>query len=138
MFDKQDMIGIFDIRSPGYYKVKQDMLQKHLGEPYHFKLADNVCVQFNRFVNLLKKEEENPKEKYTWLDDKDKRKYMPDRKILDKYINLDNSYLTKMEKKEVRELLYQYKDAFSLRAEIGTCPIIQVEIDVRAKRPFFI
>ena len=58
--------------------------------------------------------------------------------MLDKYINLDNSYLTKMEKKEVRELLYQYKDAFSLRDKIGTYPNIEVEIDVTDKSPFFI
>ena len=123
VFDRQDMIGILDIRSLGYYKGKPDMLQKHLGEQYHFKLAENICDQFNQFVNLLKKEEENPKEKYHWLDYKDERKYMTDREILDKYINLDNSYLMKLEKMEVRELLYQYKDAFSLQDEIGTCPI---------------
>ena len=78
-FDRKDMIGILDIRSLGYYKVKQDILQKHLGKHYHFELAEDVCAQFNRFVNLLKKEEENPKEKYPWLDDKDKRKYMTER-----------------------------------------------------------
>ena len=63
---------------------------------------------------------------------------MTDREILDKYINLDNSYLMKLEKKEVRKLLYQYKDAFSLRDEIGTCPNIEVEINVTIKSPFFI
>ena len=78
----------------------------------------------------MQKEEENLKEKYPWFDNKDKRKYMTDREILDKYINLDNSCLTKAEKKEGRELIYEYKDAFSLRDEIGTCPNIKVEIDV--------
>ena len=63
---------------------------------------------------------------------------MTNREILDKYINLDNSYLTKLEKKEVRELLYKYKDAFSLQDEIGTCPNIEVKIDVTDKSPFFI
>ena len=72
------------------------------------------------------------------MDDKDDRKYMTDRKILDKYINLDNSCLTKAEKKEVRDLIYKYKDAFSLNDEIGTCPYIKVEIDVTDKTPFFI
>ena len=137
-FDKTDMIGILDLRSLGYYKVKQDVLQKHLGTHYHFELAEDVCAQFNRFVNLLKKEEENPKKKYPWLDDKDKRKYITDREILDKYINLDNICITKAEKKEVRDLVYKYKDAFSLRDEIGTCPNIEVEIDLTDKSPFFI
>ena len=45
-------------------------------------------------------------EKYPWLDDSDERKHMADRKILEKYINLDNTCLTEREKKEVREMLY--------------------------------
>ena len=63
---------------------------------------------------------------------------MTDREILDKYINLDNSCLTKAEKEQVRDLLYQYKDAFSLIDEIGLCPNIEIEIDVTDKSPFFI
>ena len=137
-FDKNNMIGILDLRSLGYYEVKQGVLQKYLGKHYHFDLAEDICGQFNRFVNLLKKEEENPKEKYPWLDDKEVRKYMTDKEILDKYINLDNTCLTKAEKKEVRDLVYKYKDAFSLRDEIGMCPNIEVEIDVTDKSPFII
>ena len=57
---------------------------------------------------------------------------------MDKYINLDNSWLTDTENKEVRDLLYKDKDAFSLRDEIGTHPNIEVEIDVTGKTPFFI
>ena len=105
MFDQTDMIGILDLRSLGYYKTKQDILHQNLGKHYHFNQL-MTCNQFNRFVNLLKKEEENSKEKYPWLDEKDKRKYMTDREILDTYINLDNSCLTKAEKREVRDLLY--------------------------------
>ena len=43
-FDRKNMIGILDIRSLGYYKVKQDVLQKHLDEHYHFELVENVCA----------------------------------------------------------------------------------------------
>ena len=46
--------------------------------------------------------------------------------------------MTKWEKKEVRSLIYKYKNAFSLRDEIGTCPNIEVEIDITDKSPFFI
>ena len=62
-FDQIDMIGILDLRSLGYYKIKQHVLQQNLGKHYHFESADDMCNQFNRFVNLLKKEEENSKEK---------------------------------------------------------------------------
>ena len=36
------------------------------------------------------------------------------------------------------DMLYRYKDVFSLRDEIGTCPNIEVERDVTVKAPFFI
>ena len=61
---------------------------------------------------------------------------MADQEILDKYIDLESSCLTKEEKKEVMEMLYKYKEAFSLRDEIGTCQNIEVEIDVTDKLPF--
>ena len=35
-------------------------------------------------------------------------------------------------------MLYKYKEAFSLRDEIGTCPNIEVGIKVTDKSPFFI
>ena len=86
----------------------------------------------------MRKEEENFKGKYPWLEDTDERKYMMDREILDKYINLDHSCLTKVEKTQIRDLLHKYKDAFSLRDEIGLCPSIEIEIDVTDKSSFFI
>ena len=132
-FGKTKMMGIIDLRSLGFYKIKQEVLQENLGRHYHFELADHVCDQYNRFVNLLRKEEENSEGKYPWLEDTDKKKYMMDREILDKYVNLDNSCLTKTEKTQVRDLLYKYKDAFSLRDEIGLCPNIKIEIDVTDK-----
>ena len=36
------------------------------------------------------------------------------------------------------EMLYRYKEAFSLRDETGTFPNIEVGIDVKDKSPFFI
>ena len=87
---------------------------------------------------MLKKEREQiePEESYPWLDSSDKRKYMTDQEILDKHIDLDSSCLTKEEKKEVMKMLYKYKEVFSLRDEIGTCPKIEGEIDVTDRSPF--
>ena len=115
------------------------MLQQNLSRFYKFKSAEKVCDQFNNLINTLKKEEKiETEEKYPWLDNLDERKYMSDKEILEKYINLDNTCLTEEEKKEVMDMLYKYKEAFSLRDEIGTCPNIEVEIDVTDKLPFFI
>ena len=126
-----------DLSSLGYYKIKQGVLQQNLGKYYHIESAETVCDQYDRLINTLRKEEREVqihcKDKYPWLDDSYERKYMSDREILDKYINLDNSHLTKWEKGKVRQLIYNYKDAFSLRDEIGTCPNIEVEIEVTDK-----
>ena len=63
---------------------------------------------------------------------------MTDKEILDKYINLQDSCLNEEERKQVMEMLYNYKDVFSLRDEIGTCPNIEVNIEVTDNSPFFI
>ena len=137
-FGRTELIGIVDLRSLGFYKIKQEVLQEHLGRHYNFEIADGVYNQYNRFVNLMRKEEENSEEKFPWLEDTNERKYLIDREILDKYVNLDNSCLTKIEKMQVRDLLYKYKDTFSLRDEIGLWPNFEIEIDVTDKSPFFI
>ena len=36
------------------------------------------------------------------------------------------------------DMLYKYKDIFSLRDETATCPNIEVEIDITDKSPIFI
>ena len=76
--------------------------------------------------------------KYPRLGQDDERRHMTDKEILDKYINLDQSCLNKEEKKEVMDMLYRYREGFSLRDKIGMCPNIEVEIDVTDKSPFFI
>ena len=91
-------------------------------------------------MNTLKKETEQRslKDKYPWFDPDDDQRHKTDREILEKYINLDNSCLNEEEKIKVMNMLFEYKEAFSLRDEIGMCPNIEVEIDVTDESPFFI
>ena len=63
---------------------------------------------------------------------------MTDREILEKFVDLKNSCLNKEEKVKVMDMLFKYREACSLREEIGTCPNIEVEIEVTDKSPFFI
>ena len=65
-FGRMEMIGIVDLRSLGFYKLKQE---EHFGRHYHFKLADDVCNQYNRFVNLMRKGEEYSEGKFPCLED---------------------------------------------------------------------
>ena len=139
IFDKKTSIGILDLRSLGYYKIKQGVLQQNLNKYYQFEEVDKICADFNRIIEEKKQEEKNDiEERYPWLDDADKRKYMTDKEILDKYINLKDSCLDEKERKQVMEMLYEYKDVFSLRDEIGACPNIEVNIEVTDNLPFFI
>ena len=62
---------------------------------------------------------------------------MSDREILEKYVDLEKLCLKDTEKKQVMDMLYEYKQAFSLRDEKGTCTNIEVEIDGTEKSPFF-
>ena len=121
--------------------IKQGVLQQNLNKYYQFEGADNVCEEFNKMVEAIRQEEkkDSQRQKYPWLDDTDERKYMTDKEILDKYIiDLKGSCLDKTERKLVMEMLYEYKDVFSLRDEIGTCPNIEVNIEVTDNSPFFI
>ena len=135
----KEVIGILDLRSLGFYKIQQGVLQQNLSKFCKFKSAESVCNQSNNIINTLQKEEQlETGEKYRWLDKMDERKYKSDREILEKYIDLKNTCLQEEEREEVMDMLYKYKEAFSLRDEIGTCPNTQVEIDVTDKSPFLL
>ena len=81
----KEMIGIIDLRSLGYYKIKQGILQQNLSRYYRFKEAEKLSEYFNKFVNTLKEEREqnSPTDKYPWLDPEDERRHMTDREILE-------------------------------------------------------
>ena len=139
IFEPKQMLGILDLRSLGYYKIKQEVLQQNLSKCYHFESAEKLCKEFNTLVNERNKEEKGvEKDQYPLLDDNDERKNMTDKGILDKYIDLDSSYLTESEKMHVRDMIYEYREAFSLRDDIGTCQNIEIDIDVMDRTPFFI
>ena len=139
IFDKKTSIGILDLRSLGYYKIKQGVLQQNLNTYYQFEDANKICTDFNRIIQKQRQEEKNDsEEKYPWLEEDDERKYITDKEILDRYINLKDSCLNEKERKQVMEMLYDYKDVFSLRDEIGTCPNIEVNIEVTDNLLFFI
>ena len=62
------MIGILDLRTLGYYKIRQGVLQQNLSKCYHFESADKLCEEFNALVNELKNDKKIlAQEKYPWL-----------------------------------------------------------------------
>ena len=139
IFEPKQMLGILDLRFLGYYKIKQRVLQQTLSKCYHFESSERLCEEFNTIINERKgKGKEVEKDKYPWLDESDERKYMTYRLILERHINLDDSCLTETKKTQVRDMIYEYREAFSVRDEIGTCPNIEIDRDVTDKTSFFI
>ena len=50
----KEALGILDLRSLRYYKIKQGVLQQNLSKYYEFELVDNLCDQYNNLINTLK------------------------------------------------------------------------------------
>ena len=83
----------------------------------------------------------NPHQKpnpYPWLADDDPRRYQYDEEIIYEKIDLSNSALSRKEKAKLMKLLLKYRDAFSLRDEIGECPNLEADIKVIDESPFFV
>ena len=74
-------------------------------------------------------------DKYPWLAESDPRRHQTDAEILYEKIDLKDSALSKKEK---AKLILKYRDAFSLRDEIGECPNLVVDIKVIDESPFFV
>ena len=56
IFHSEEVLGLLDLKSLGYYKIKQGTLQQNVNKYYRLKKADTLCEQFNKFINTLKKE----------------------------------------------------------------------------------
>ena len=56
IFKPVETIGIIDLRSLGYYNIKQGILQQNLSRYYRFEKAEKLCEYLNKFANTLKKE----------------------------------------------------------------------------------
>ena len=63
IFKSEDMLGIVDLRSIGYYKIKQGLLQQNLSKYFRFERADTLFEHFNKFINTLKKKENRKNQK---------------------------------------------------------------------------
>ena len=78
------------------------------------------------------------KDPYPWLENDDPRRYMTDQEILEKYVDLSDSDLSQAEKKSLYKVLLKYKEAFSLRDEIGLCCNMEIELELNDETCFFI
>ena len=63
---------------------------------------------------------------------------MTDDEILRTKVPLKDSSLNAVEKERLYDLMTTYKEAFSIRDEIGTCPFFEVRLELRDDKPFFV
>ena len=65
IFNPVEALGILDLRSLGYYKIQQGVIQQKLSRFYNFESAEEMCSQFNNLINTIRKEQKTiTEEKY--------------------------------------------------------------------------
>ena len=153
-----ETMGSVDMRSLGYFHIDRDNIVTTFSDKCNFLSEEETCEyickviedhnelceyvntklvdrneQFCKDTNLSTKDDP-----YPWLDIDDPRRKMTDQEIIEHYVNLKDSDLTPKETKALIKVIMKYKKAFSLRDEIGTCPHIEVELELKDTKPFFI
>ena len=157
---KEKAVGILDLRSIGYFKVgNQKMVNlaesNKVFKMYHYQQvkcgSDTEADQYMRVTgryktkgSMSKIDEEERVERhrkydpYPWLTKDDPRRFQSDEEILYEKIDLSDSALSRKEKARLMKMLIKYRDAFSLRDEIGECPNLKADIKVIDESPFFV
>ena len=153
---KDKAVGILDLRSIGYFKVGYQKMVNMAESSKAFKMYHYQQVkcetktevdQYMRITGKYSTEKSkrrlNRKEKigpdpYPWLADDDPRRHQSDEEILYEKIDLFDSALSKKEKARLMKMLIKYREAFSLRDEIGECPNLEADIKVIDESPFFV
>ena len=91
--------------------------------------------QINEEENVERHKKYHP---YPWLTKGDPSRSQSDEEILYEKIDLSDSALSRKEKSRLMKMLIKYRDAFSLRDEIGECPNLKADIKVIDESPFFV
>ena len=132
-------VGIADLRSIGYYQLPGSVVTEQLATSHTFANLQLLCDEFNGMLDR-KHKKYIPKENdpFPWLAEDDWRKHATDEEIFRKQVDLSKSHLSKKEKTKMLNLCQKYREAFSLRDEVGVCPKIKIHIDMLDKTPFFV
>ena len=130
--------GYFDLRSLGYYTpptARKTLYPSPYSLTYISSLQAAIsCDQLSQDLP----DSRDTMDPYPWLDLTDPRRFQTDREILESAIDLSQSPLTAAQKIEFYDLLEEFKDAFSLRNEIGLAPGMQVNLELIDTTPLFI
>ena len=157
---KDKSVGILDLRSIGYFKVGYQKMvnmaeSSKIFKMYHYQqVTCKIKTELDQCMRMIgkysaekskrrvdKEEKVGPDKKhdpYPWLAEDDPRRLQSDEEILYEKIDLSDSALHRKEKARLMKLLIKYREAFSLRDEIGECPNLEADIKVIDESPFFV
>ena len=157
---KDKAVGILDLRSVRYFKVGYQKMVNMAESSKAFKMyhylqikceakteVDQYIKVTGRYGNGKSKKMQDIEKQselgrksdpYPWLAGNDPRRYQTDEEILYEKIDLSNSALSRKEKTRLMKMLIKYRDAFSLRDEIGECLNLEADIKVIDDSPFFV
>ena len=157
---KEKAVGVLDLRSVGYFKVDYQKMvnmaeSSKVFKMYHYQqVKSDTETEVDQYMRITGKyktkgsmnqinEEENMEsykkyDPYPWLTKDDPRRFQSDEEILYEKIDLSDSALSRKEKSRLMKMLIKYRDAFSLRDEIGECPNLKADIKVIDESPFFV
>ena len=153
---KDKAVGILDLRSIGYFKVSYQKMvniaeSSKTFKIYHYQQVKcKTKTELDQYMRIIgkyraekskrkidKEEKVGPDKKhdpYLWLAEDDQSS----EEILYEKIDLSDSALSRKEKARLMKLLIKYREAFSLRDEIGECPKLEADIKVIDESPFFV
>ena len=138
---KHTRVGVLDFRLVGYFHKSRDELVRMFSEDYTFLSDEDMLDKMYQFCkNLRNFRPTTPdgKDPYPWLPKDDPRRFKSDATLMEETIDLSDSILNEHQKKQFWQTLLKYRDAFSLRDEIGRCPFFTVKLELKDKSPFFI
>ena len=132
-------MAFFDLRSFGYFDLSsaQDSVKTKIYHTYVTSFTSMVDSSADHFQSNLTPVT-NTQDLYLWLEPDDPRRFQTDSEILETAIDLSEYCLTDTQHFEFLNVLEKYKDAFSLRDEIGLAPNMEVHLELHDKTPFFI
>ncbi len=146
ILSKNFFVGGVDLRSTGYFFKDRDTLVNSFPVECAFLDDESTLNKMFAFLEKVNKLDdsapsEEPKinldDPYPWLEKDDPRRTMTDMECIEKF-NLDDSVLTPENKRHFQKILLKYKDAFSLRDEVGVCPYLKVHVEMKDKSLFFV
>ena len=132
-----DLPGSYDHAAMASALEKVDFANESLADQKQNRLiiSDKPTRQS---LNEIRRLDNLKTDKYPWLDTNDPRRNMTDLEIIKLKVNLSESQLDAPKKELLYQELLKYREAFSLRDEIGSCPFFEVSLKLKDDTPFFV